>query len=356
MADAWDDTDVLIVVPCLNEEEHLSALLTDLLADARGALIVVADGGSEDRSPQLVEALAARHSNLVLLDNPKRIQSAGVNLAARRYGAGRRWLVRIDAHAGYPVRFVERLRLAAGGMRATSVVVPMVTRGSACFQKAAAAAQNSVLGTGGAPHRHLGPGRWVDHGHHALFDLELFMAVGGYDENFAANEDAELDRRLLAAGGRIWLEPLAAITYYPRSSMAALFRQYRNYGKGRARNLRRHPAPVKLRQALPLAVAPAIAAGLSGIAFSAWNGAALLLALPMACWLAVSLVFGALLGYRSGCRCDAAAGVAAIIMHAGWSLGFLSEALDQRRPQEAPGPLRFEPADGAVQDRTMFVA
>lgn len=334
-------SDTLIVVPCLDEEAHLPELLAGLLRDAGDALIVVADGGSVDRSRKIVRNLARRHGNLLLLENPKRIQGAAVNLAARTYGPGRRWLVRIDAHAGYQERFVERLVLTAERMRATSVVVPMVTQGTRFFQKAVAAAQNSVLGTGGAVHRHLGLGQWVEHGHHALFDLDLFMTVGGYDEDFAANEDCELDRRLLGAGGRIWIEPELAITYYPRATPAALFRQYRNYGKGRARNLKRHPVPVKLRQILPIGVVPAIVAAFAGLAFVPSHGEALLLALPMLIWAAASLIGGALLGLRSRSACDACAGVAAMTMHAGWSLGFVAEALSGRPMPPPPPPLRF---------------
>ena len=48
---------------------------------------------------------------------------------------------------------------------------------------------------GGAAHRRLSGGGWVDHGHHALFALSKFRALRGYDEAFLANEDAEFDVR-----------------------------------------------------------------------------------------------------------------------------------------------------------------
>jgi succinoglycan biosynthesis protein ExoA len=334
--------DVLVVVPCLNEEAHLSALLEGILRNAGAALVVVADGGSTDGSRSIVAAFARGRANLVLLDNPGRIQSAAMNLAARRFGRGRRWLIRVDAHAEYPEGFVDRLCQTARDRAATSVVVPMASSGQACFQKAAAAAQNSVLGTGGAPHRHVRHSGWVEHGHHALFDLRLFMAVGGYDEGFAANEDAELDRRLAAAGGRIWLDPASAITYFPRGNVGSLFRQYRGYGRGRARNLKRHPARVRLRQMLPLGVFPALVAGLAGLVLAPVRPDALLLMLPMLCWLASTLAVGGLLGWRSRSVCGAAAGIAAATMHAGWSLGFIQEALSFRRLPAPPGPLGFE--------------
>lgn len=346
MPDPLRNRDVLIVIPCLNEERHLPVLLRQLLGEAHGALIVVADGGSTDRSRAIVLDLALGRDDLVLIDNPQQVQSAAVNLAARRFGAGRRWLVRVDAHAVYPEGYVDRLKLAAAAKGATSVVVPMVSAGEGGFQKAAAVAQNSVLGTGGAPHRHMGEGRWVDHGHHALFDLGLFRAVGGYDEQFAFNEDAELDRRLLAAGGRLWLEPLAAITYFPRGSIGALFRQYRNYGAGRARNLRRHPAPIKLRQALPLMIAPAVGMGLLGLVLAVLWLPALLMAVPMAFWLCATLSAGFLLGLQERQVCAAGAGLAAATMHLGWSLGYLEEAFRGAPATPLPQPLVFD--DGAV--------
>lgn len=327
---AGDHADVLIVIPCLNEQTHLPGLLDALLHDARGALVVVADGGSSDASRSIVAQRMLRHANLRLLDNPKRIQSAGVNLAAQLFGGGRRWLVRVDAHCDYPANYVDRLKTPATARGADAVSVPMVSRGRACFQIAAAAAQNSVLGTGGSPHRHLSAGRWVDHGHHALFDLARFLEAGGYDEAFSHNEDAELDRRLRDRGARIWLEPAAAITYYPRSALLPLLHQYRNYGRGRARNLARHPDRMKLRQILPLGVVPAILLAPLGLALGAMYPAALLLALPAAVWIVATLAGGVALGLRSPAPCAMVAGCAALAMHAGWGFGFVTEWLRLR--------------------------
>jgi hypothetical protein len=77
-----------------------------------------------------------------------------------------------------------------------------------------------------------GQGAFVDHGHHALMEIAAFRAVGGYDPDFAHNEDAELDHRLRAAGYDIWLTGRTAITYFPRRALPALARQYFNFGRG----------------------------------------------------------------------------------------------------------------------------
>jgi succinoglycan biosynthesis protein ExoA len=321
-SNAPDLRNVLVVVPCLNEERTLPGLLSGLLAATPGALIVVADGGSNDLSRSIIADFSARHARVRLLDNPKRLQSAGVNAAVRTFGKGFDWLVRVDAHCQYPDRYVERLLDAARRYNADTVVVPMVTRGSTCFQTAAAAAQNSVLGTGGSAHRHVGKGRYVDHGHHALFRIEAFSDVEGYDENFSHNEDAELDARLVARGYRIWLEPAAALVYTPRSSPASLFRQYFNYGRGRARTVLKHSIRLKLRQKLPLFVAPAIALAAFGIIGSVADPRWLTLALPCIVWLGVCHAYGMIVAARAQRLCAAFSGSAAAIMHSAWSFGY----------------------------------
>src|SRR5690606_7610550 len=218
----------MVVIPCLNEVDHIGELIDQLLEPAQrlGMTIVVADGGSTDGTRATVREITEVEPCVVLLDNPRRLQSAAVNLAVAEHGDGVDYFIRIDAHGGYPDDYCDRLVEEAIATGADSVVVSMATMGFGPFQKAAAAAQNSKLGNGGSPHREGAPGHWTDHGHHALMRVEAFRAVGGYDESFSHNEDAELDYRLRAAGHRIWMTDRTFMTYYPRSTAGALFRQY----------------------------------------------------------------------------------------------------------------------------------
>ncbi|MDG2520312.1 glycosyltransferase family 2 protein [Caulobacter segnis] len=339
--------DVLVVIPCLNEAAHLPHLLEWLTAETGDdALIVVADGGSHDGSRQIVEAAAERWPKVRLLANPGRIQSIGVNAAVAQYGRGRRHLIRIDAHAGYPKGFIRGLIETARTIGAQSVTVPMRTIGEGCFQRAAAAAQNSFLGAGGSAHRQGAASGWVDHGHHALMDLTAFREVGGYDEGFSHNEDAELDLRLTQEGGRIWLAADLAILYRPRSRPGALFTQYRNYGRGRAMTAARHKVRLKPRQAAPLLVAPSVAAAVIGLGFAPITPLALGLAAPAAAWAGLCLGLGVLTGLKVRDRCAMLSGVAAMIMHLGWSLGFWGERLSATlQPPRLPLLVRPAVAD-----------
>jgi succinoglycan biosynthesis protein ExoA len=324
---ARGDDCVLVVIPCLNEARHIGGLLDHLLTDPalERARVVVADGGSEDGTREIVAGYGLRDARVQLLHNPKRLQSAGVNLAVARFGAEVEWVVRVDAHADYPGAYVSTLLEEARRREASSVVVAMDTRGLTCFQRAAAAAQNSLLGAGGSAHRQGGAAGWVDHGHHALFRRQDFVRAGGYDETFSHNEDAELDLRLGAQGARIWLTDRATLVYYPRETPGALWRQYLNYGRGRARTVLKHRVRLKLRQAAPLAVAPAVLLAVA----APLNP---LLGAPAAAWMLACLTFGLALGLKARCGCAAGAGFAAMIMHLAWSLGFWRQLAISGRP------------------------
>jgi succinoglycan biosynthesis protein ExoA len=314
--------DVLIVIPSLNEEAQIESVIAGLQADhrCREALIVVSDGGSSDQTVAIVEGIASTDRRVHVLTTVERLRTgASVNRAAECFGRGRTWLVRLDAHAEYPKDYASRLVAKAIETGASSVVTPMFTRGHTCFQRAAAAAQNSYLGTGGSAHRLRNRGGWVEHGHHALFDLRWFRKLEGY-EPIQFNEDAEFDSRLIQSGGKIWLADDLVITYFPRGNTYSLFRQYVTHGLGRARTFARHGGRKHIRHFILPSILPMIIVGIFTPFY--WP-----LAVPVSAWLLACLSYGLVLGIRQKDVCAAASGYAAIVMQFAWSLGHWLEII-----------------------------
>jgi succinoglycan biosynthesis protein ExoA len=241
-----------LIIPTFNEERYIGSLLEQLVGQepVRVLEILVADGGSTDRTREIVGGYADRDGRVRLIDNPQRIQASGINRAAAVADKRAEVFIRIDAHAAYPSDYVSALITKMEQRDCESVVVRLRTVGRTCFQFAVASVCNSNVGTGGSAHRVGGIPRFVDHGHHAAFRRTAFDGIGGYDPTFAANEDAEFDLRLRAVGGRVWFASNIVVDYVPRSSIAALARQYYRYGIGRAKNFRKHGG-LRLRQLVP---------------------------------------------------------------------------------------------------------
>ncbi|MFN4059523.1 MAG: glycosyltransferase family 2 protein [Paracoccus hibiscisoli] len=325
---------VLIVIPALNEARHIDGVLDFATGFARraGGLVVVVDGGSADGTPNIVRGRMSADPLIRLIDNPDRLQSAGVNLAVAQFGEGAEWLLRLDAHSAYPDDYGDILLAEAQQTGADSVVVSMHAEGQGFLQTVIAEAQNSRLGNGGSAHRLAGGGAWVDHGHHALMRIAGFRAVGGYDGTFSHNEDAELDHRLTRAGHRIWLTGRTGLTYFPRAQLGLLIRQYYNFGRGRARNLRKNSLRPARRQAIVAMLAPAAA-------LVVLAPVSLLFAAPVILWLLACLAGGVMIAVQTGRPRGLLAGLVAGTMHMAWSAGFWRQWLTR-----SPAPPQQEPA------------
>jgi succinoglycan biosynthesis protein ExoA len=309
---------VTVLMPAYNEEQFVERAIASVLPASNEieCEVLVVDGGSSDRTPDLVRQFSQRDPRVKLLINPRRIQAISVNLGVSAADSRSTVIVRADCHAEYPDRYLSRILEAFDTTDAVSVVVPMISVGSTCFGRAVAAAQNSWLGNGGSLHRRKCKSQFVEHGHHAGFYREHFTNLGGYDENFAVNEDAELDIRIRRNGGKIWLASEAVVTYYTRDTARALATQYMRYGVGRARTAAKHRNIPRLRQVLPLAAGTASFAGVSLAPFYPLS-----LGLPIA-YISACVFLGVLIAFQRKSWCALASGPAAIIMHLAWSFGF----------------------------------
>ncbi|MEL7012489.1 MAG: glycosyltransferase family 2 protein [Pseudomonadota bacterium] len=314
-----DPKTVLVAIPTLNEEKHIRATLMAVAGDPSAPVkVVVADGGSTDKTRDIVTEMAAGHPNIHLIDNPDRLQSVAINRVVQHAAEPHHTiLVRVDAHSVYPAGYVMDVAQSLVNRGAQGLATVMDSIGDSCFQRGAAWAMDSKLGSGGSGHRGGTRSGWVDHGHHAGFDLEMFRNVGGYDTSFVANEDAELDHRIGDAGGRIWLDATIRLGYIMRPSLRSLAVQYWGYGTGRAQNLLKHRMRPRLRQLIPPVM---FLCNLGALGLALFVPGALLVPLAYLALLG-AVTLKTLLEKRS--LCALWVGPALFAMHMVWSAGFL---------------------------------
>ena len=142
--------DCSVLVPVLNEERYIEQTLQTMRAQRfPGRLeFIFADGGSSDRTVQILRDHAERDPRIRVYANPRRAVASGLNVALS-HSSGR-WIARMDAHTEYRDDYlavgVERLQ--QGGT--SWVSGPPIPVGHGPVSRAVALALASAVGQGGS--------------------------------------------------------------------------------------------------------------------------------------------------------------------------------------------------------------
>lgn len=321
---------VSIILPVYNEAQHIETCLADLAAqDYPGIVeILVADGGSTDATRHLVET--AGDGRARLFDNPLRLQSHGLNhLLRHRSGEV---VVRVDAHTRYAADYVGSCVRVLGETGAWVVGGPQIAQTpDEAFGVGVARAMAERWAGGPAAFRSSDRSGEVDTVYLGAYPSWVFDRVGGY-RSFPSGvaEDVDLCHRIRRAGGVVWLDPSIRSLYLPRSTVGALWRQYLRYGRGKAEMARFERRLPGLRPLAPAGLVAALALGAVLLAWSPYPVVALLVG-----WLGMITA----LSLRHG-RWAPMVGVAAMVMHLSYGLGFWASLLSPLGPAPEPPDVR----------------
>lgn len=325
---------VSVVIPTLNEAANVAATLrrltnTDYPRDLVEFLVV--DGGSTDNTYSTAETAAEllmKEKGVVVrvLDNPRRLQSAAMNLAAEEADPRSEWLIRCDCHAEYPANFVsavmgEIFALPGNDYAGIVYAVRCSTDTLRCFRNASGWAFCSRLGGGNSAYRTGAPIGPVDHGWHGAFSRRALRSIGGYDTEMIANEDVDLSWRLRDSGYKLWIAGNIEVGYITRDTPRALWKQFSRYGRGRALLMERHRGAFKVRHApmVGLVMWTALVIALTPVVPALW--------LTMIAYGAVLAAAGVHAGKCTRSPCMLWLPVALAIMHLSWGCGFIAQSV-----------------------------
>ncbi len=247
---------ITVVIPVRNEAKFIKDTLQQLVMQDYPKdrfEIVVVDGMSQDETRSLVMELANSYPQIILLDNPKRLSSAGRNIGFK-HGRGDYFLV-VDGHCFIPdnklfVNLVECF--GKSGADCLGRPQHLDPPGLTPLQRSIALARGSKFGHGGGSliyENYEGFASPVSNG--AAYNRKVFEKVGYVDENFDAAEDVEFNYRIEKAGLACYTSSKLIIKYYPRETLKGLFKQLVRYGKGRRRFTRKHPEALTINQLIP---------------------------------------------------------------------------------------------------------
>ena len=313
---------VSVIIAIRDEEKFIAQCLQSVVdqdypQDQMEVLVV--DGRSEDRSREIVAEFSSKYPMIRLLDNSRISAPAGLNLGIRQ--ARGEVIVRVDGHCSLEPDYVSQCVRYLRESGADNVGGLMKAVGQDYVGQVIALAINSFFGSGGSKFHYAAQEQYVDTVYLGAFPRHVFDRVGYFDERLMRNQDYELNYRIRAAGGTIFLSPAIKSSYYGRSTLRDLWQQYFQYGFWKLEMIQMHPRSVRLRHlAAPLFVFGVLVTGLVGLVHRAFLDLFLLI---ISSYVLASLLSSLKLARCRGWRYFPLLPVVFAVMHFGWGLGFL---------------------------------
>lgn len=243
---------ITIIVPCRNEVKYIETVVSSMLKQESvqyDTEIIIADGCSDDGTQEILKKISADEPRLRVIDNPKKIVSAGLNAAIRE--AEGNIIIRMDSHTEFARDYIKQCVHILETTGASNVGGPWQAKGKTYLQKAIALAFNSQFSSGGAASHKLGYNGVVDSVYLGCWSRQTLLNLGLFDEDLVRNQDDELNLRLVRSGGTIWQSTSIKSWYYPRASLISLFKQYTQYGYWKVRVIQKHKLPASMRHVVP---------------------------------------------------------------------------------------------------------
>ena len=244
---------VSILIPSFNEADYIAQTLNSLLDSSYPKSfyeIIIIDGGSTDGTKAIVSNIIKYNKNIKIFDNPKKIQSAGLNIGIKKSRGS--ILIRADAHAIYDKEFIyESVKLLMSN-NFQNVGPFQKSVGEGILSQSIAMAMNSFFGLGNAKYRlsdnyienvkSVWLGAWFK---------EKLIEINGFDESLKIAEDFDLNYRLRIDGGEIVASNKIKATYIVRKSIKDLFVQFYKYGFWKTKFLLNYPKEIQIRWFAP---------------------------------------------------------------------------------------------------------
>jgi glycosyltransferase involved in cell wall biosynthesis len=246
---------ISIIIPVYNEEKHISKCLTSILKNKinfKNIEILIIDGGSTDKTVDIIKNFQRKKNYIKLLNNPKRYQAAGLNLGIKKSRG--EIIIRCDAHAIYPEDYLTRLIEYHKKNKADNIggVWETIPADNSIKSRAIASSMNNIFGVGYSFRTIKNKGDiysgTVPFG---SFKKSLIKKIGLFDENLKIGEDLDYNIRIRKNKGRILMITDLIVQYIAKDNFKKLIAMSFNYGLWKTTVNKKHKLISSVRQLLP---------------------------------------------------------------------------------------------------------
>lgn len=221
--------EVAIAIPTLNEERFISRCLDSIIKQTfkfEKMDVMIIDGGSNDKTKDIVAEYQKSHQNIRFIENKKKIQSVAFNIGFKKSTAP--YIIRLDAHAEYDSKYIslciENLKQdeKRGNVGGRCNILPF---NQSLWAQTNAILNHSRFGIGGAAFRVSNEAHNTDSVPFGAFPRKIIEEIGGMREDLPRGEDNEYNSRIRKAGYKIFFDPNIISSYFARPTLGASCKQ-----------------------------------------------------------------------------------------------------------------------------------
>lgn len=242
---------VSIIIPVYNEERYIRRCIESLIVQnyaIEDSEWIFIDGVSEDRTKEIIESYEDNYPITVLI-NKRRITPASLNMGIQASRGN--YIIRMDAHAAYPSDYVSKCIEILEQTGADNVGGIIETAGNGFLGGAIAKVLSSRFGVGDSSFRTGGTNGYVDTVPFGAFRRDVFDTIGNFNEDLLRSEDNDINARIIASGGKVYLSQDIHSTYYCRDSVKGVLKQGIQNGNALFQTLKVNPKAMKIRHYIP---------------------------------------------------------------------------------------------------------
>lgn len=221
--------EVAIIIPTLNEERFISRCLNSIIKQTyefEKMDVMIIDGGSNDKTKDIVAEYQKSHQNIRFIENKKKNQSVAFNIGFKKSTAP--YIIRLDAHAEYDSKYIslciENLKQdeKRGNVGGRCNILPF---NQSLWAQTNAILNHSRFGIGGAAFRVSNEAHDTDSVPFGAFPRKIIEKIGGMREDLPRGEDNEYNSRIRKAGYKIFFDPNIISSYFARPTLGASCKQ-----------------------------------------------------------------------------------------------------------------------------------
>ena len=203
--------DYSILIPTLNEEFYIKDCIISLVEKndlINNCEILIIDGGSTDKTIDIIEHLKTKYKNIHLLHNSKKITPCALNIGIK--ASKGKYIIRLDAHAEYCENYIDKtikyLDQSDSTVFNIGGYIETKNKKNSLLAISISKVLSSVFGVGNSSFRTQKPTKplYVDTVPFGGFKKEAFLKLGLFNETEPRNEDLEFNYRIRSDGRQVW--------------------------------------------------------------------------------------------------------------------------------------------------------